>query len=147
MKDEDVRFFLKKADLKDNVDYMPSVESPYESIVEYFNQHPNIKANVYEENSAEEALSLFLIKQNDLKNDGVILTSKTTHVRHARQAGADQNSDNSTTIKVFGDVCAAIFDSIYVIDSTGQSSSKPIDLDVSSITFTCQNNNSTALYA
>ena len=132
--------------MKENVDYKPSVESPYESIVDYFNKHPNIKANLFELSSADEAFSLFLIKQNNLKNDGVILTSKTAHVRRARQAGVGDNKDNSTTVKVFGDVCAAILDSIYVIDSTGASASKPIDLDISSISFSCKDNNSTAMY-
>jgi len=139
---QDLTFSVRKLDLKSNVDLKPQVESPYETIKTYTNNH-NIKLNILEFDNLEEALNAF----NKLhQSSNVILTGKSSQSRSKRDAEnkiAPLNG-NSTTY-LYGDECAAYFDSIYFIDLANLQTSTYINLIVDNDTspFKCINGSAT----
>ncbi|CAF0803801.1 unnamed protein product [Brachionus calyciflorus] len=139
---QDLTFSVRKLDLKSNVDLKPQVESPYETIKNYANNH-NIKLNILEFENLEDALNAF----NKLhQSSNVILTGKSSQSRSKRDTEKENELTNgNSTTYLYGDECAAYFDSIYFIDLANLQTSTYIPLKIENETypFMCKNGSAT----
>ncbi|RNA17389.1 V-type proton ATPase subunit [Brachionus plicatilis] len=133
LKTQDLAFAVRKADLKPNVDLKLQVESPFETIQTFANNH-KIKMKIIESDNLEEALNTFSQLH---QHSNVILTGKSSLSRLRRDAGDQQIEGGNSTSYAFGEQCAAFFDSIYYIDLARQQSSTFIPLINTNSSFSC----------
>jgi hypothetical protein len=136
--------FKKTSELKDNVAYEPSVESAYQTLIQYLDEN-QIKVNKHQVNDVNEALTLFIQKKETNQAKSVFLVGhEVEHMRRKRDV-----SDNSQNITIFGANCAAYLTSFNITDNTvtGSAHSFGLNVDTSGAgpTITCNDMSSTGV--
>lgn len=137
LKTQDLSFAVRKVDLKPNVDLKLQVESPYETIKTYINNH-KIKINVIESDNLEDALNIFSQLH---QHSNVILTGKSSLSRTKRDTENEKIEGRNSTY-VFGDNCAAFFESVHYVDLAKHQTSNVITLTNIDSSFSCSNESS-----
>lgn len=143
LNDQDLRKLLNHIQ-KNNVHYEPLVESAYPILKSYLDSNEmNSNVEDYKMN-VQEALDAFEQKQATF--DVVILTalkSKELKSRISKRQVDDNSSEDENmpvvveSKSVFGDKCAMIFDSIYLVDNSGLKKNNRINLELSQSNFEC----------
>jgi V-type H+-transporting ATPase S1 subunit len=157
LKDEDIRFLFKKtSELKSEHVYEPSVESSYETLIDYLKKS-NIEINYYQVSDAREALDLFLQKaQHPTKSVFVVgKNDDKTASRKKRQTNTTTKEQNEREISVepgnntvlTGANCAVYFTTIVLEDSTtaGKTTSQELNINPNTTTISCDDVNGTAI--
>lgn len=137
LKTEDLTFAVRKLDLKPDVDLKIQVESPFEIIQTYANNH-KININIIESNNIEDALNVFSKLH---QHSNVILTGRSSAARSKRESKNSELEYGNSTY-VFGQQCAAFFESIYYMDLAKQQSSTFIPLININSSFSCSETSS-----
>lgn len=132
LKTQDLSFAVRKVDLKPEVDLKLQVESPYETIQTYINNH-KININLIESDNIEDALNVFSQLH---QHSNVILTGKSSLSRTKRES-EDSKIESQNTTYVFGDNCAAFFESIHYVDLANHQTSNIITLTNTNSSFSC----------
>jgi len=147
---DDQDFRESESNIKLYSKYFQSVEDPFQTMKNFFDTK-NIQFDVIDlKMSFKNAL-----KEFNKKFDGVVfLTSlalksdnlKVVKKRAAENANEEMTSENDkedNSIKIFGKKCAAIYDSLYLIDnSNDQKRNNRLDLSLDASNFDCSETSS-----
>lgn len=145
LNDQDLRGLLQEelSESMGNIHYEPAVESAYPILKSYLDKN-QLKVNV-EDFKMDVTKALEVFKNRQTTSDVVVLVglksreTKPESRISKRQVEDQENEVNAPeSMTVFGDGCAAMFDSIYFLDNSIEAKrNKRVDLAMSSSVFTC----------
>ena len=138
---------LKKTiEPKEDFVYEPSVELAYETLTQYLDGH-QINVNYFQVNDAQEAFALFLQRKEINKGNSVFLVGKENLEkvsRSKRDTTSISANPSNTSVILTGPTCAALMESIYIVDNTAlPSKTENLHINESTSTFDCNNANAT----
>ena len=129
-----------------HVHFEPSVEDPVLNINQFLGKNQAIRSNTENfKSDLSKAFSEFITRMNFKEMQVIILTGiKAKSTLHSRvKRATTQLKSASNTNFVYGSSCAAVFNSIYLIDASLSGSKVKIDLSLVNSTFECSSQTST----
>lgn len=132
------RFELDESDVL----FQPQVNEAYVTLISYLSSHPSIQVNKVVVNDVNEGLLRFVEALNANKPVIMLQEESNRSDRHKREVAAKEDDEvkaNKTRNYVFGDQCAAFFDSVGFVDMSTPQTGPLVDLPINAndLKFTC----------